>query len=152
MVRALVPAGRWPGTRRLVPGRTLPEVWAGLWAARPEAPVFFDGWDGSRRVDAATLDASTGAMATALSDKGVAPGDRVLWCARATLPSIQALLGVVRSGAVLVPVSPSVTGPEIEHVVADARPVLAVCDRERPDAFGAGPLVMGVDELVRAAA
>jgi malonyl-CoA/methylmalonyl-CoA synthetase len=79
-------------------------------------------------------------------------GDRVLWCARATLSSVTALLGVLRSGAILVPVSPSATGPEIDHVVADARPVLAVCDRERPDAFGAGPALVRVDELAAAAA
>ena len=62
----------------------------------------------------------------------------MLWCARATLSSIEALLGVVRAGAVLVPVSPSATGPELDHVVADARPVLAICDRARPDAFAGG--------------
>jgi malonyl-CoA/methylmalonyl-CoA synthetase len=114
--------------------------------------VLIDGWEGTRRVDAATLGARTAAVATALAERGVAPGDRVLWCARATLPSIEALLGVLRSGAVLVPVSPSATGPEIDHVVADAGPVLALCDRERPDAFSAGPVVMGVDELAAAAA
>jgi len=152
MVRALIPAGRWPGHRTPAPGRTLPEVWAGRWAARPDAPVLIDGWEGTRRVDAATLGARTAAVATALAERGVAPGDRVLWCARATLPSIEALLGVLRSGAVLVPVSPSATGPEIDHVVADAGPVLALCDRERPDAFSAGPVVMGVDELAAAAA
>ena len=152
MVRALIPAGRWPGHRTPAPGRTLPEVWAGRWAARPDAPVLIDGGEGTRRVDAATLGARTAAVATALAERGVAPGDRVLWCARATLPSIEALLGVLRSGAVLVPVSPSATGPEIDHVVVDAGPVLALCDRERPDAFSAGPVVMGVDELAAAAA
>jgi malonyl-CoA/methylmalonyl-CoA synthetase len=152
MVRALVPAGRWPGHRTPAPGLTLPEVWAGLWAARPEAPVLIDGWDGGRRLDAATLAVRTAAVATGLAERGVAPGDRVLWCARATLPSIEVLVGVLRSGAVLVPVSPSATGPEIDHVVADAGPVLALCDRERPDAFAAGPVVMGVDELAAAAA
>jgi malonyl-CoA/methylmalonyl-CoA synthetase len=152
MVKAIVPAGRWPGHRTPAPGRTLPEVWAGRWAARPEAPALIDGWDGTRRVDGATLEARTAAAATALAERGVGPGDRVLWCARATLPSIEALLGVLRSGAVLVPVSPSATGPEIDHVVADAGPVLALCDRDRPDAFAAGPVVMGVDELADAAA
>ena len=70
-----------------------------------------------------------------------------MWCARATLPSIGALLAVVRSGAVLVPLSPSATASEIEHVVGDAGPVLALCDRERPDAFAAGPPVVPIDEL-----
>ena len=49
------------------------------------------------------------------------------------------------------PLSPTATGSEIDHVVGDAGPVLAVCDRERPDAFGDGPAVVLVDELVRAA-
>ena len=113
--------------------------------------MLIDGWDGARVVDAATLDARTAAAAAALAERGVAPGDRVLWCARATLPSIACLLGVVRAGAVLVPVSPAATGPELDHVVADARPVLAICDRARPDAFGGGPALLGVEELARAA-
>ena len=127
-------------------------MWAAQWAAQPDAPVLIDGWDGARVVDAATLDARTAAAAAALAERGVGPGDRVLWCARATLSSIEALLGVLRAGAVLVPVSPSATGPEIDHVVGDARPVLAVCDRDRPDAFGAAARSSsGVDELARAA-
>jgi malonyl-CoA/methylmalonyl-CoA synthetase len=124
-------------------------VCAARWAARPDAPVLIDGWDGARSVDGATLQAGTAAVAATLADRGVAPGDRVLWCARATLPSIVALLGVLRAGAVLVPVSPSATGSEIDHVAADASPAIAVSDRPRPDAFGAVPVVLGVEELVR---
>src|SRR5271163_2984060 len=99
MVRALVPAGQWPGNRRPPPpGRTLPELWAQQWAARPDAPVLIDGWDGTRVVDGATLDGRTAALAAALADMGVSPGDRVLWCARATPPAIEVLLAVMRSG------------------------------------------------------
>ncbi len=126
-------------------------MWAAHWAARPDAPVLTDGWDGGRAVDAATLDARTAAAAAALAERGVAPGDRVLWCARATLPSIEALLGVLRAGAVLVPISPSATDAEIDHVVADARPVLALSDRARPDALGGGTVPLGIEELARAA-
>ena len=72
--------------------------------------MLFDGWGGAHRLDAAALDARTATTAAALAQRGVDPGDRVLWCARATLPSIAALLGVVRAGAVLVPVNPSSTG------------------------------------------
>jgi len=113
--------------------------------------VLTDGWDGERAVDAATLDARTAAVAAALAERGVAPGDRVLWCARATLPSIVALLGVLRAGAVLVPVGPSATDAEIDHVVADARPALALSDRARPDALGGGTVSLGIEELARAA-
>ena len=110
-------------------------MWAGLWAAHPDSPVLVDGWDTRRVVDAASLDGRTAALAAALADRGVSPGDRVLWCARATIPSIEALLAVLRSGAVLVPLNPSATGAELDHVVADASPVLALCDRDRSDAF-----------------
>ena len=126
-------------------------MWARLWAAHPDAPVLVDGWDVARVVDAATLNGRTAALAGALAERGVLPGDRVLWCARATLSSIEALVAVLRLGAVVVPLSPTATGSEIDHVVGDAGPVLAVCDRERPDAFGDGPAVVLVDELVRAA-
>ena len=111
-----------------------------------------DGWGGAPVVDAATLDGRTAALAAALAERGVAPGDRVLWCARATLASVEALLAVLRCGAVLVPLSPSATGSEIDHVVSDARPVLALCDRAGPDAFGAGPPLLLLDELTGAAA
>jgi malonyl-CoA/methylmalonyl-CoA synthetase len=127
-------------------------VWAAQWAAHPEAPALVDGWGAAPVTDAATLDGRTAALATALAERGVAPGDRVLWCARATLPSVEALLAVLRCGAVLVPLSPSATGSEIDYVVADARPVLALCDRARPDAFGAGPPVVLLDELTGVAA
>jgi len=126
-------------------------VWAEQWAARPEAPVLIDGWDGTRVVDAATLDGRTAALAAALADMSVSPGDRVLWCARSTPPAIEALLAVMRSGAVLVPLSPSATASELDHVIGDARPVLAICERERADGFGAGLSVVRVDELTRAA-
>ena len=90
-------------------GSTLPEVWARQWASRPRAPVLIDGWDATRVVDAATLDARSGALATALAEGGVSPGDRVLWCARATFPAVEVIVAVLRSGAVLVPLSPSAT-------------------------------------------
>ena len=151
-MKALVPAGEWPVHRPPPPGRTLPEVWSASWAAHPEAPALFDGWGRAPVTDAATLDGRTAALAAVLAGRGVSPGDRVLWCARATLTSIEVLLAVVRRGAVLVPISPSATGSEIDHVVRDAGPVLAVCDRARPDAFSGGPPVVGVDELAGATA
>ena len=124
-MRALVPAGPLAGRRPPPPGRTLPEVWA----AAVGGP---SGGPGARRrlgrdavIDAATLDARTAALATALAASGASsPGDRVLWCARATLPVHRGpprpCCAAVR---VLVPVSPSATGSEIDHVVGDARPV-----------------------------
>ena len=59
-------------------------------------------------------------MAATLVERGVAPRDSVvLWCAWAAIPSVEALLAVLQCGAVLVPMSPTVTASEIAHVVAD---------------------------------
>jgi malonyl-CoA/methylmalonyl-CoA synthetase len=129
----------------------LTEVWVARWAARPHDPVLIDGWDRTRVVPAATLNGRTAALAASLAERGVAPGDRVLWSARATIPAVEALLAVVRSGAVLVPVSPAATTAELGHVIADARPVLAVVDREFADAdpLGPGLSVVSVDGLSR---
>jgi malonyl-CoA/methylmalonyl-CoA synthetase len=134
-----------------VEGRALPEVWARHWASHPESPVLIDGWDTTLVVDGATLDGRTAALAAALSETGVSPGDRVLWCARATLPATEALLAVLRLGAVLVPLSPSATAAELDHVIGDADPVLGLFDQPRPDLRPGSLTIMRIDDLARAA-
>jgi malonyl-CoA/methylmalonyl-CoA synthetase len=150
-VRALVPPGRWPENLGGPAGLTLPAQWAAQWAARPDAPVLLDGTDSAQVVTAASLDERTAALGSVLADRGVRPGDRVVWCARATLPSIAALVAVVRRGAVLVPLSTAATEAEIAHVLDDARPVLAIAEGIRHDAFGSGLPVVAVEELAGAA-
>jgi malonyl-CoA/methylmalonyl-CoA synthetase len=147
-VRALVPSGRWPGALSIAAGPTLPAVWAGQWAAHPGRPVLVDGSDRTRTVDGAELEGHTAQLASVLSGYGVGPGDRVLWSARATLESVQALLAVLRAGAVLVPVSPSARAPEVSHVIGDSAPVLVVCEHGREDLFGPGVRVVRIDELL----
>ena len=145
-----MPPGRWPRGSPL-PGRTLPEVWARRWAARPDAAVLVDG-SGSAAVSATELDQRTAQTASVLAERGVRRGDRVLWRARTTLGSVGALVGVLRAGAVLVPVSPSARGAEVAHMVADARPVLALCQEPDPgDLLGLDVPVLSVDDLTRAA-
>ena len=152
LVTLLVPAGRWPADSPQAPGATLPEVWAGLWAAHPDSPVLVDGWDTGHVWWTPPRSTAVRRRWPQPSPSVASPrGDRVLWCARATIPSIEALLAVLRSGAVLVPLNPSATGAELDHVVADASPVLALCDRDRSDAFRPGPPVQAIDELTRAA-
>jgi len=126
-------------------------VWAGRWAAHPGRPALVDGRDRTRTVDGAALDGRTARLASVLSGHGVAPGDRVLWSARATLESVQALLAVLRAGAVLVPLSPSARAPEVSHVIGDSAPALALCDHGRDDGFGSGVTVLPIGELLREA-
>ena len=101
-----MPSGRWPdppGPFDEPADDTLPARWARRWAAAPERPVLVEGRDPGRRTDGAQLDEVTRGVAGALAGVGVAPGDRVLWSATASLASVAALLGSLRAGAVLVP-------------------------------------------------
>ena len=132
-------------------GLTLPDVWAARWRARPDVPVLVDGWDGAKVADAGGLDARTARLASFLAERGVGPGDRVLWCARATLESVEALIAVLRAGAVLVPLSPSARAAEVEHVVGDAGPLMALCDHDRAEGFGPGVSALDVSQLAREA-
>jgi malonyl-CoA/methylmalonyl-CoA synthetase len=100
-----------------------------------------DGGEPARVLDAGALDSLTARLASDLAARGVEPGDRVLWCARATLESVPALLAVLRAGAVLVTVSPSARDPEVAHVVRDARAEVALCDHDR----AMGPEVAALD-------
>jgi malonyl-CoA/methylmalonyl-CoA synthetase len=123
-------------------------LWARHWASAPKRLVLVDGSDASRRLDGDALDELTQRVAVGLLALGVAPGERVLWGASTSLSSVAVLLGIVRAGAVLVPVNPASTPAELDHVVADARPVAAVLDvpelRERLGGIAA----RGVNELL----
>jgi malonyl-CoA/methylmalonyl-CoA synthetase len=113
-------------------------MWVARWAARPDVPVLLEGRDTVRALDGEELDDRTARLVAVLAARGVRIGDRVLWCARATLDSAAALLAVMRAGAVLVPLSPSAGAGEIAHVIGDARPVVAVTDRpDGAEAFSA---------------
>jgi malonyl-CoA/methylmalonyl-CoA synthetase len=133
-----------------LPATTLPEVWSARWAANPERTVLADGWHTETDLRGADLERVTSAIATRLIDRGVAPGDRVLWQARATLSSVTTLLAALRAGAVVVPLSPSASGAEVAHVVSDAAPVLAITGTPDLSAASAdtGVEALLADELV----
>jgi malonyl-CoA/methylmalonyl-CoA synthetase len=109
--------------------------------------VLVDGWDG-RVLDGAAMTEGTARAAAALASAGVTPGERVLWSARATLESVQALLGVLRAGAVLVTVNPSATGAELGHVVADCAPTVALTDDVDRHDLASTLTVLSVDQVL----
>jgi malonyl-CoA/methylmalonyl-CoA synthetase len=121
----------------------VPELLTASWSADPDRPVLVD----RRHVIAAgELDDLTSSVAGVLQHRGVGRGDRVLWQSGATLDSVAALLGIVRAGAAIVPLSPSATAREVGHVAADATPAAAVCESE-PTAIGV-PTVWTVEGIV----
>ncbi|HWT91372.1 MAG TPA: fatty acyl-CoA synthetase [Solirubrobacteraceae bacterium] len=69
----------------------------------------------------AELDADVSRVANALRERGIEPGDRVALLARNSVRYAQAILGVARAGAVLVPVNFMLNGAEAGYVLGHSR-------------------------------
>ena len=80
------------------------------------SPIVEDG----RTTEVAVLDREADAVAAELAAKGIAAGARVGLRMRNTAPHLAAAFGVWRAGAVLVPLSPRLTEPEAEALLAHA--------------------------------
>jgi malonyl-CoA/methylmalonyl-CoA synthetase len=122
-----LPAGAHPfSLSDLSDGDNLLKVWSGRWSGYPTAPVLTQG---TTTLNGERLAALTARAAAALSEGGVQPGERVLWSCSSTLDAIVGLIGALRLGAVVVPVNPALTAPEVEFVIKDARPAAAIVER-----------------------
>jgi fatty-acyl-CoA synthase len=91
---------------------------------------------GRRRITWVELDQRSGRLAGALAASGVTRGGRVAAMVD-NGPEI-VLLGwaLARLGAVLVPISPRLAAPEVEHIVGDSGATLVVAGPEQVGAFG----------------
>ena len=98
---------------------------AGIDADR--AAVCFD-LPGTNSVTYGELADGAGRVAARLVADGVVPGDRVLLMAYKTIESVMAYLGVLKAGAVVVPVNTSYTESELKYFEEDAKPRLFVRD------------------------
>jgi malonyl-CoA/methylmalonyl-CoA synthetase len=105
---------------------TLPRAWSSRWAEAPGAPTLC-GPDG-RWVSAAELDERTAAVAARYAAAGLAPGDRLLVSAPASVELAVAHVAALRLGLVVVPVNTAFGAAEIGAVAAAAEPALAVLD------------------------
>jgi malonyl-CoA/methylmalonyl-CoA synthetase len=73
--------------------------------------------------------------AGALHKLGVKPGDRVAAQVEKTPDALMLYLGVVRAGAVFLPLNTAYTPTEIAYFVGDAEPAVFVCDPLNADAL-----------------
>ena len=98
-------------------GLTIPAVVA--WAAREfgDTEALADPGSGGARLSYRELGSRVGAVAAALIDRGLAPGDRVAVWAPNTCEWVLAALGTLGAGGVLVPVSTRFTGAEALDVI-----------------------------------
>ena len=117
---------------------TLPRSWARSLRARSGRPALLDAT--GRTLTYAELDAASARVAGRLSAAGVAPGDRVLFSAAASLELAVAHVACLRLGGVALPANTAYREPELAHLVGDARAEL-VGKRLAVDADGVGHVV-----------
>jgi malonyl-CoA/methylmalonyl-CoA synthetase len=118
---------------------TLAEAFAATAAARADHPALTI--DGVARTHG-ELDDAAARFAAALRQRGVAPGDAILLATPSSMAMVEAYLGALRAGAVVVLANPSYTASELNHLANDSGAVAAVA---------AGPargLVAGMVEAV----
>ncbi|MES0879747.1 malonate--CoA ligase [Roseibium sp. SCP14] len=73
--------------------------------------------------------------AGALAKLGVRPGDRVAVQVEKTPDALMLYLGVIRAGAVFVPLNSAYTPSEMSFFISDAEPALFVCDPVNADSL-----------------
>ncbi|MFC3452565.1 AMP-binding protein [Amycolatopsis speibonae] len=94
---------------------------------RPHAPAVADL---SVTLTYAELDAGADAAATALHALGVRAGDRVVLWAEKSADLVVVMQGVLRIGAVYVPVAPANPPERVRRIVDDCGPALVVTERD----------------------
>ena len=103
-------------------------------AARPLAVAVRDA---GGECTYAELDGAVDATAAALHARGVLPGDRVIVLAGPSAEVLAILVGIVRAGAIAVPLGTRLTRREIGAAVAEVEPALLVRDPALADLGGA---------------
>jgi malonyl-CoA/methylmalonyl-CoA synthetase len=83
------------------------------------------------RLSYADVEAASARFANVLIAAGVQAGDRVAVQAEKSIEMLMLYLGCLRAGAIFLPLNPAYTAGELAYFLADAEPVLFVCDPKR---------------------
>lgn len=104
--------------------------------------------DGEQTLSYAALAQRIEAAVAQLLTHGLAPGGRVLLLAESGLPWAIAALAVLRAGGVLLPLDAHGADDTLQHVLADAAPVLLLTDAgQAPRCAGGAVPVLLIDAL-----
>jgi long-chain acyl-CoA synthetase len=107
---------------------------------RPDSPAVVAG---EQRLSWAELDAAVDRAAAGFAARGLTAGDRVAVQLPNGVAWLQAALGALRAGLVVVPVNTAYTDPELEYVLTDSGTSLLVVPADREPVAGvrvcAGP-------------
>lgn len=102
---------------------------------------------GDHSLTFAELDARAESLARVLADRGAGPGSTVATVLPRSVDLAVALLGVLRSGAALMPVDTSYPRERIDHMFADARPGHVLTTTGHRTRLPADSTVLYVDAL-----
>jgi malonyl-CoA/methylmalonyl-CoA synthetase len=83
----------------------------------------------------AEIEQAAGRLAARLVAIGLAPGERLLVQTAKSVEALILYVACVRAGGVYLPLNTDYTEAELSYFVADAGPVLAVCDPSRVELF-----------------
>ena len=97
-----------------------------LFDQMPVDRIFIELVDGRQWRYREFLD-ETARVANALVSLGIKPGDRVAAQVDKSVSAIALYLGVIRAGAVFLPLNTAYTASEVEYFITDAEPALLVC-------------------------
>jgi acyl-CoA synthetase (AMP-forming)/AMP-acid ligase II len=116
-------------------------------ASSPQGPCLADG---RRELDNAGFAAEVRRVSGALSEIGVGRGDVVAVVLPNSVELVSIMFAAWRLGAVLTPVNPALTRPEVQYQVADSGARLVVVDEASVSKVDDGVArVCAVDELMR---
>ena len=114
--------------------------------ARPDHPALVVG---ASRMTWADVDRAADACAAGLVARGLAPGDRIGLFLGNRPEFVIAYFGALRAGAVVVPVNPALTAPEVTQLAEHVGLSLVVVDRNTAET--ATRALAGVPQVVAAA-
>lgn len=119
----------------------LPELLAASAAAAAQAPLLIER---DQEVSYEAVDRSATRCAWLLRRSGVLPGDRVVVALENSAAMVAAYFGVMRAGAVAVPLPPGPRSDRLPAAVADCRPAAAIVDEPTARAMGPRGVFDGV--------
>jgi malonyl-CoA/methylmalonyl-CoA synthetase len=125
--QAHVPAGMDVDGVDLLAERSLPQAWCRRWREHSDALAIID-LGSERCITCGELDQWTVVCASLIRNQGVEHGDRVLFNAGTTSSLLLLYLAVLRLGAVAVPANTAYRERELQHIVRDCEPKLAIVD------------------------
>lgn len=120
----------WSGVTTGYPRHaSVPELFADTVAANQDAIALVTA---AESVTYAELDARASHIAAALQSKGVAPGEMVGLCASRSTELLAAMIGILKAGAIYVPIDPSYPDARVTFVLRDTRARLVLTHDATP--------------------